>query len=134
MVPIKYIGTKAAKADNVAGTDLVWAPGEIHVVPSILAPKFLKHADVWAVPENFDAEDPAMVGLVIEDSELKPEVPEEEQDPSFPIPDSFIGVTKENLVQIAQRAFGVRLDPSMKKPDMIRTVRDLKNSRDTFGA
>lgn len=135
MVPIKYIGTKSRKLDNVAGTDLVWSPGEIHVVPSILAPKFLKYPDVWAVPENFEAEDPAAVGLVIEDHEAREPVKEEEEEtPQVDIPHSFVGFNKEQIAQLAHRAFGVRLDPAgMKRDEMINSVRNLKNSRDTFG-
>jgi hypothetical protein len=134
MVPIKYIGTKSRKTDNVAGTDLVWSPGEIHVVPSILAPKFIKYPDVWAVPENFEAEDPAVVGLVIEDSEAVKTVEEEELNtPMVEIPNSFVGFNKEQIAQLAHRAFGVRLDPgALKREEMIDAVRGLKNSRDTF--
>jgi len=55
---ITYIGLKASKTDNVAGTGLTWAQGQSHEVASVDAcAKLLRHADVWAaeapdVPET----------------------------------------------------------------------------------
>ncbi len=47
---ITYIGLKASKTDNVAGTGLTWLAGQEHEVASLEAcSKLLKHADVWAV-------------------------------------------------------------------------------------
>src|SRR3546814_15190438 len=65
IIPIKYVGKKKSQNDCVAGTDLVWLPGQIHVVPAILDAKFLKHPDVWAEASDEVAEDPANIGLVV---------------------------------------------------------------------
>lgn len=47
---IAYIGLKASKTDNVAGTGLTWVAGQEHEVANLGAcAKLLKHADVWAV-------------------------------------------------------------------------------------
>lgn len=46
---IVYIGRKEQKGDNVAGTGLVWASGQIHDVPDEKkAAKLLEHKHVWA--------------------------------------------------------------------------------------
>lgn len=44
----KYIGLKATKEDNVAGTKLIWARGEVIEVPAGTEGKFLAHPHVWA--------------------------------------------------------------------------------------
>ncbi len=50
---IKYIGKKDSRADTVAGTGIVWhGQGDVHEVPDAVAPKLLKHADVWAVADE----------------------------------------------------------------------------------
>lgn len=50
---IEYIGKKPQKADNVAGTGLVWAPGQTHEVKDPKAiEKLLFHKDVWALVDR----------------------------------------------------------------------------------
>ena len=50
---ITYIGLKASKTDNVAGTGLTWAAGQAHEVPSLDAcAKLLRHSDVWALADG----------------------------------------------------------------------------------
>ena len=44
---IRYIGNKTQKADNVAGTGIVWLPGEDKEVPNDKAMAFLVHTTVW---------------------------------------------------------------------------------------
>jgi hypothetical protein len=45
---IVYVGGKPSKADNVAGTGLVWSPGQSHEVADPLAcAKLLRHTGVW---------------------------------------------------------------------------------------
>ena len=57
---IEYVGTKAQRADTVAGTGLVWiGAGDIHEVADDAAAKLLKHPDIWreAAAEVAPAED-----------------------------------------------------------------------------
>lgn len=72
---IKYVGTRANKPDSVAGSSLVWAPGQAHVVTDPVAVKlFLKHPDVWV--EVFPVEEtPVEAVEAVEQAE--PEVSEE---------------------------------------------------------
>lgn len=49
MARIRYIGAKGRKEDNVAGTGLVWAKGQVHDVPDkIAAAKLLSYTQIWA--------------------------------------------------------------------------------------
>lgn len=49
--PIRYIGGKARKTDNLYGTGVTWyGPGDVQEVPISKARKFLAHANVWALP------------------------------------------------------------------------------------
>ena len=46
---VVYIGLKPQKGDNVAGTKLVWAPGQVHEIEDEkIAAKLVEHADIWA--------------------------------------------------------------------------------------
>lgn len=45
---ITYVGKKPSRADTVAGTGLVWKPGEVHVVTEAVASQLLTHPDIWA--------------------------------------------------------------------------------------
>ena len=36
-VPVEYVGKKAVKRDNVANTGLEWTPGQVHIVPPLVA-------------------------------------------------------------------------------------------------
>ena len=54
MRKVVYVGGKPVKADNVAGTGLTWARGEIHdIVDDKAADKLLEHKGVWA-DANYD--------------------------------------------------------------------------------
>ncbi len=47
---IEYIGLKAEKRDNVAGTQTVWlGTGDVQDVPDEAAAVLLKHPDIWRV-------------------------------------------------------------------------------------
>ena len=45
---ITYVGKKALREDSVAGTGLVWRPGETLAVPIAAAATLLRYPDVWA--------------------------------------------------------------------------------------
>lgn len=52
-IMVRYVGYKARKADNVAGTNVVWlGHGDIQLVPAAAWPKLAKYPDVWALPEE----------------------------------------------------------------------------------
>jgi hypothetical protein len=52
MVPVKHVGNRQKRDDNVAGTGLTWIGDETHLVPDDKAVKLLKFPDVWAFDES----------------------------------------------------------------------------------
>lgn len=49
---IKYVGLKAKKQDNVAGTGIWWlGQGDVRQVPDSATGKLLAHPDVWALAD-----------------------------------------------------------------------------------
>lgn len=49
---IKYVGLKAKKQDNVAGTGIWWlGQGDVREVPDTATGKLLAHPDVWALAD-----------------------------------------------------------------------------------
>ena len=49
---IKYVGLKAKKQDNVAGTGIWWlGHGDVRDVPDSATGKLLAHPDVWALAD-----------------------------------------------------------------------------------
>ena len=59
---VAYIGPKVVKHDNVAGTGLKWAPGQVHVVSEEAAAKLLCHPTMW---EKVDEETKAEAEAVL---------------------------------------------------------------------
>lgn len=56
---IEYVGKKPSRADNVAGTGLVWMSGQAHEVASAEAcAKLLKHTDVWRIADVREPAEP----------------------------------------------------------------------------
>lgn len=50
---IKYVGLKAVKKDNVAGTGLEWIPDQVHEVPDpVAAAKLLAYPLIWGLAED----------------------------------------------------------------------------------
>lgn len=53
MFMVRYVGRKPIKADNVAGTGVVWnGPGDEQAVPVDAWPKLAKHEGVWDLVEE----------------------------------------------------------------------------------
>ena len=69
---IKYIGGKASKEDNVAGTGLRWAQGQVHEVENVEAcGKLLKHPDVWALDNEAETHAAIAARLELEEAERR---------------------------------------------------------------
>ena len=138
LVPVQYIGKKREKEDNVAGTGLVWTPGQIHFVPPLVAQKLARHPDVWKVVDDATVdEDPAKIGLVVTDSDTQITQPptkegekkQPEQPPqTFDLP-NLQGMTRPDIAEFVSRNFNTTLPANMKKEDMIAQAVNLANSR-----
>lgn len=71
---IKYVGLKAFKTDNVAGTGLTWKQGESLPVDDLpKAARLLRHPDVWELdeeaPESLSASIPKLMPAPVAKSE-----------------------------------------------------------------
>ncbi|MDS1141718.1 hypothetical protein RE432_14850 [Pusillimonas sp. SM2304] len=135
LVPVEYVGKKAEKTDNVAGTGLVWTPGQIHYVPPLMAQKLAKHPDVWRIAEDAAVDDdPARIGLVVTQTdaglqstvvdEKKPEVTPQ----TFDLP-NLQGMTRSDIAAYAAANFNTNIPANGKKEDMITQIVSLANSR-----
>jgi hypothetical protein len=121
LVPIIYVGAKARRTDSIAGTGLVWLPGQAHQVPQDVAAKLLRHPDVWARGE---AEEGAVAAVLAE----KPvEETEETLALRIGLP-SLNGMSKADLGQLAAARFGITLPQTMKVADMRAQIVALENS------
>lgn len=61
LMKIRYVGHKAEKPDNVAGSGIVWhGHGDVQEVPAGFAAKLLKHVDVW---DAAGPAEPVQIGL-----------------------------------------------------------------------
>jgi len=129
-VPVRYIGRKGEKVDNVAGTGLVWQRGQVHFVPPLVAQKLARYPDTWKIISFDEVEaDPGQVGLVVTDATsampLKSSVPEL---PTFDLP-NLQGMHANDIVTYAASQFNQTLDPTMDKDALIQRVVALANSR-----
>lgn len=111
---IKYIGSKPVFRDHIFGTGLEWTPGQAHPVSAAVAEQMLR----FPTFDEGDGEEPSQEAPPITD-QTEERVEEEVDHPLV----NLEAMTKADLVQYAHRNFGVVLDPSMKKPELIETVR-----------
>ena len=161
VVGVKYVGLKARKEDNVAGTGLFWTQGQIHAVPASLVPKFQKHPDVWEIVPITD-DNVQDVGLVVDtlgttqseldqsvidaavEAQRQSDVAEAEKvadvektieheltNPTLPA--SFDSMTKSDIAAFAKRSYGVDFDyRTMTKESLVDAVRNTHNGRVTL--
>ncbi len=158
LVGVKYIGLKAQKVDNVAGTGLIWTQGQIHALPASLVPKFQPYKDVWEIVPIEDKDLPN-VGLVIDTlgttqqevtqaenaiaieaaanaAKVVADLVEEEKQHEENVltqpdlPASFEPMSKAEIAAFAQRNYGLTLEHTrMTKDALVQAVRTTHNSR-----
>lgn len=114
-IPIKYIGPKRVYVEHLYQTGLTWEPGQVVDVPEEAAVKLLRHPEFEDMRKN---KTPIVVTKEVEE----PEEPDEDLLERVPLA-NLEGLTKEQLVSYAHRNFGVVLDSSLKKADLIEAVR-----------
>ncbi|MFT0547861.1 hypothetical protein ACMHYO_16220 [Allopusillimonas ginsengisoli] len=133
LVPVQYVGKKATKIDNVAGTGLIWGPGQIHYVPPLIAQRLARYQDVWSiVDDDIIDQDPAQVGLVVTPSDIEEEATDpsqvELQAKTLDLP-NLHGMTRADIATFAAAQFNHAFPASLKKEDMINQIVNLANSR-----
>lgn len=112
-VNVKYNGNKPAFTDRFYGSGGTWTPGTTLAIEAGPARKLLKHPEFEEV-DPFDALDAEVVET--------PEKPVEEVIEEPPLV-NLEAMTKVNLVEYAQRNFGLRLPDTMKVGEMRDQIR-----------
>lgn len=121
---IQYVGKKPSRADTVAGTNLVWTPGQVHAVEETAAKKLLAHPDIW---ESIGAEEVAPDKRDVKIAVAKPAEKKKEQEEPFEVA-NLDTLDRPALAAYAKRNFNTNLNPvASKKADMIMTIRQLQN-------
>lgn len=129
LVPVKYIGKKIQKADNVAGTGLSWSAGEIHLLKPGAAGQLLKHADIWkevGVDElNAHAE---LIGRI--DTGAEPSIVKKpDEDYVVTLPSNLAQMKKSELQAYALGTFNETLPETMKNSEMVDRIVMLHKSQ-----
>ena len=121
---IEYIGQKARKVDNVAGTGLVWdGRGARHDVAESAAEALLKHPTVWrladAVPQPVAAPEPAAAPDQTTPTEYRWVLVDDNDAGNAPI--VLDTMTAEQLAAFADEA-GIKVDGRIKDLDKRRAA------------
>lgn len=114
MIPVKYVGPKpSGSVDHLYGSGTRWSkPGDVQEVEPYAAKMLLRH------PEYEDARKGKAAGTpIVAEAPVK-----EIEDDQRPPPVQLEAMTKAEIAAYAKRSFGVDIDPSTKKADLIHTV------------
>lgn len=121
---IQYVGKKPSRADTVAGTNLVWTPGQVHPVEEAAAKKLMFHTDIW---KSIGTEEVAPDKRDVKIAVAKPAEKKKEQEEPFEVA-NLDAMKRPELAAYAKRNFNINLNPvKSKAADMIMTIRQLQN-------
>lgn len=129
LVPVKYIGKKIQKADNVAGTGLSWSAGEIHLLKPGAAGQLLKHADIWKEVgvDELNAH-PELIGRI--DTGAEPSIVKKpDEDYVVTLPSNLAQMKKSELQAYALGTFNETLPETMKNSEMVDRIVMLHKSQ-----
>lgn len=114
---IKYIGEREAHIDNLYGTGLTWAPGEVHNVSDEAATKMVAHTDVYEEVKPVKGEAAAAILKATEPDPNKAPLPNLE------------GMDKVELQSYAQQHYGLQLHHRMTEANMRAQILSLIQSK-----
>ena len=117
MIGIKYIGKRENHEDNLYGTGLRFAPGDVHNVDDAIAAKMLVHTDVYAEAKPVKGETVAAVVKSNEPDKLP-----------VPLP-NLEGMDKQDMITFAQQHYGEVLHHNMKEENMRKSIQSFIESR-----
>ena len=120
MIPVKYIGHRTNFVESIYGTGIAFEQGQtVNVEDDAIARKMLKHADVYVLGEEADAE------TVANANPAKMTKPTDDPDPDQTVRDSIANMGKAALVDYAKVHFQADLDKRMSVGDMRTKVTGL---------
>lgn len=103
-LPVRYIGAKPSKTDNVTWTGLTWAPGQVHQVPTDAAIKLVgAHPTVWELDETAANAGPAPEPPAISDVPVLADVMEPATGRTLAIEETIAGMSRNELKAYALR-------------------------------
>jgi hypothetical protein len=123
-IPVRYVGLEKHWRDHLYGSNVGFTRGKVSPVPAWAASQLLKH------PEFEDGRPAKERGPI-----LAPRPRNPEEDKELDEIDSHIRLdtmTKDQMAAYARRAFGVQIDTTDLKVDVVQTVRELARSRRTL--
>lgn len=124
---IQYVGKKPSRPDTVAGTGLIWTPGQVHAVEEDAALKLLKHPDIWESIGTEDVGGKVAEKVEAKKAEAKKKAEKKDKEDPFEVANLDV-LDRPALAAYAKRNFGTNLNPvKSKKADMIMTIRQLQN-------
>jgi len=119
VVPVKYVGCKELKNDNVAGTGLSWKRGQVHLVPVGQAALLIRHPTVWELADKADAGAVPAADVRADDGQL------EDVDTVLP---NMNEMSRDGVIALAETRFGIRLDANVTKAHAMALIVDLQNA------
>lgn len=127
LIPVRYVGKKAAAYDNVARSGVTWnGNGDVQQVTDAQAKLLLKYPDQW---ELADAADQAAI-----DAPVSIEVTDEDGDQVSIDPDAFNKplekMSKAELKAYAQDKWGKELDARKSTKAMIDQIEEWQRDLD----
>lgn len=118
-VPVRYTGSKPVFKDHLFGTGITWEFGQTEEVPAATAVRMLSFGPAF---EDARKDTSVSIKSLLTTSVEKAD-PTEEELASEPPLVNLESMTKAQITEFAQGQFGVILDSSLKKDEMIDTVR-----------
>ncbi len=126
MTKIRYIGAKASKQDNVAGTGIIWSGrNAVKDVPGGAVDKLLLHPDVWELADGTVRDQPEDQGT--QEEVQQEEAQQEEVEDDSPPMVSLDSMEKDALKQYAQRYFNHQFHHATGETKMRQVIVGLMN-------
>jgi hypothetical protein len=116
---IKYIGDRKKHFDNLYGTNLEWAPGQVHNVSVAAGNEMLKHGDVYEIAESVS-------GTAISEGHEKVAEDIQKVPPFLP---NFQGMNKLELQSYAQQHYGENISDKMTEAKVRAKIMTMVQSR-----
>ena len=122
-IPVRYVGQAQHFKDHLYGSSVNFSKGKVSQVPAWAASRLLTH------PEFEDARPAKERGPILAAKPIDPREDEELDEIDSHV--RLDTMTKDQMAAYARRAYGVQIDTTDLKVDVVQTVRDLARSRRT---
>lgn len=126
MIPVRYVGLKKRETDHLYGSNVGFLNGKVSQVPDWAAARLLAHPEFEdARPKDKQGEPIIATREMLADEEAKIR---EELD-ALQAHVNIDNMTRDQLSSYAMRTYGVNVDPTDKRDDVVSKVRSLMRAR-----